>query len=481
MKNRLILIVFTFLCLFTGQITFGQDYNGGNGGTNFDDPNYMWNLGWLQNVCVGSGCNQLNNVDVTNDYHYLRSILEQWEIYKIEPSSGGGAGDVEELMRKIQEDERLFLWFKDEDTDAFDSAIAITEENEPPGEHWYLGTSMGRDCDDTYYNLQNQCSPGFIITDGNNPNRVATDGQALVMVKKDSDRTAEISLKLDNYTPAIGSNYPIWSGTGITGNGISASYAGNSTSNFNMKITQELSTNGKIEIINENKTNFSAQINGIKDKINDLADNFKSFVEAKGNKVTEGQKFLDFTGTIERWNVDMLNDGTRSGKATSLDLKGTYTMTMPKIKIPIYESGVAHLYATIDLGTATGSANIKGIFDDSTEATAEFEGGFELGFTAFSGGVSAVIGDEEKLCAAATGTVNIGYFKVGGTLMANNLGRVILLTPRLKIGEVGADYSLSVKVNIGTLEEKCEIIAGSFPIWNEQDIPYSPWIIYSAD
>ena len=96
MKNRLILIVFTFLCLLSGEITFAQDYNGGNGGTNFDDPNYMWNLGWLQNVCVGSGCNQLDNVNVTNDYHYLRSILEQWEIYTIEPSSGGGAaGDVE--------------------------------------------------------------------------------------------------------------------------------------------------------------------------------------------------------------------------------------------------------------------------------------------------------------------------------------------------------------------------------------------------
>ncbi|OIV40448.1 hypothetical protein [Flavobacterium johnsoniae] len=493
MGNKFIFIVLTFFCLLTGQFTFAQDYNGGNGGSPMDDPGYLWNLGWLNEVCVGSGCNMnhLDNVNVQNnfteDYIYLWNVLHSFEAYDYDFSSGGsGAADAEELLHQIEENPQFFLWFKDQDTDAFHSAVAITKEDISPGindpvDYWYLGTSMGKDCDDTYYNLANQCSPNFIITDGNNPNRVATNGKALVMVKKDSDRTANISLAFDKFTPAIGSNYPIWSGTGITSNGISASYSGSSTSNFNMKITQALSTSGKIEIVNEGKANFSAQINEIKEKINDVSDVFRNFVEAKGTKVTEGQKALDFTGTIERWNVDMLNDGTRTGKATSIDLKGTYTMTMPKIKIPIYETGIAHLYATIDLGTGTGSANIKGIFDDSTEATAEFEGGFELGFTAFSGGVSAVIGDEDKLCAAATGTVNIGYFKVGGTLLANNLGRVILLTPHLKIGEVGADYSLSVKVNIGTLEEKCEIVAGSFPIWNEQDIPFSPWIIYSTE
>ncbi len=47
--------------------------------------------------------------------------------------------------------------------------------------------------------------------------------------------------------------------------------------------------------MNENKISYSSKIQSIVAKINDVSDTFKSFVEAKGRKVSAGTKSLFLT------------------------------------------------------------------------------------------------------------------------------------------------------------------------------------------
>lgn len=332
-----------------------------------------------------------------------------------------------------------------------------------------------------YCNLMNVIPPtedAFIITDSNNPNRIVKNGQTLVMVNSGSAREASMSM-----TTSFG-GYLTWSGTGVTGNDSSATYSGTTSTSVVVSTgSGGISATGNIQIVDENKISYQSKIDGIKTKINDMAENIKAFVESKtsGSKISESSKFLTLTGTIESKNVDMYADGTKYGNATSFDLMGTLTQTMPTIKIPIYSIGVVNMFAALNLGSATGSIDIKGALDDSTAAKAEIEGGFEIGFTAVSGSVSAEVGDSNHICGEAKGSIKAEAFKYRASVMTNTDGSGVLLTPTLKLGKISADFSLSVKINMGTIDETCQYKVGEYTIWEAEDYPLNPVILYQKN
>ncbi|RVT71967.1 hypothetical protein EOD40_16230 [Flavobacterium sufflavum] len=315
----------------------------------------------------------------------------------------------------------------------------------------------------------------FSITDSNNPNRTVSNGQTLVMVNSGSARQASMDM-----TTSFGGDVT-WSGNGVTGNNSSATYSGtNSTSVIASCASSGIGATGNIQIVNENKISYASKIDGVKTKINDMAENIKAFVESKtsGSKISESSKFLTLSGTIESKNVDMYADGTKYGNATSFDLKGTLTQTMPTIRIPIYSIGAINMFAELNLGSATGSIDIKGALDDSTAAKAEIQGGIEIGFNAVSGSVMAIIGDPEHLCGEAKGSIVAEAFKYSGTLMTNTDFSGVLLTPTLKLGKISAPYSVSAKINIGTANETCTFISGTYKIWEGEDFPLTPVLLY---
>lgn len=312
----------------------------------------------------------------------------------------------------------------------------------------------------------------FIITDSNNPNRTVKNGQTLVMVNSGSAREASIDM-----TTSFGGDLT-WSGTGVTGNGSSATYSGTTSTSVIVSVSGGPSATGNIQIVPESKISYASKIQSIGTKINDVSDSFRSFVEAKGSTVSEGTRSCSLTGTIESKNVDMYADGTKYGNATSIDLNGTFSMAMPKVKIPIYTAPAVSVFATLDLGSATASLNVNGSLDDSTSAKVDLEGGFELGFTAASGAISATLGNADHFCAEATGTVSVGYFKVGGKVEGNSNATGLLLTPVVKVGNIKADFSVTALINIGTYQEECKLYEGEYEIWPAHDFPYSPIILY---
>lgn len=156
-------------------------------------------------------------------------------------------------------------------------------------------------------------------------------------------------------------------------------------------------------------------------------------------------------------------------------------MTMPKVKIPIYTVPAVNVFATLDLGSATASLNVNGSLDDSTSAKVDLEGGFELGFTAASGAISATLGNADHFCAEATGTVSVGYFKVGGKVEGNSNATGLLLTPVVKVGNIMSSFSVTAMVEFGTISEECKLYQGNYEIWPAHDFPYSPIILYQKN
>jgi len=486
MKNKFIITVCTFLCLFMNHNSSAQDYNF----YDKDDPNYVWNLqGDLKGLCVGSGCNQLNTVYVQNNYTnsrniaYLASLLQTSDIIYITRGSESDGGGTASGMDDLPPD--VFQWYRDKDLDGFDSGVAITKEYISPGandpvDYWHLGKSMGsNDCDDNVYNLQNICPYNLILKDLDNPERTTSHGAPLVMVNKGSDRSATIEIDLQQENgPGIGNQGAIWSGTGISGSGYKVTYSGNQSSTITMQSNPGFTSTASIEIVPEAKVSLSADIQLFENEINNVTNAFKSFVEEKGNTVEAGTQSCSLTGTVERKNVDMYADGSKYGTATSFDLKGTLAQKMPKVVIPLYESGIVNITLNINMGVGTGSVNVKGTIDDSTAAAVEIEGGFEVGFTAFSGEVSATAGLANSLCAEATGSLNVGYFTGGATIRGDSNLKGLILDPTVKVGEISFDYSVSVKVDVGTFNEKCEFLSGHKVIWNEQTIPCASIVLY---
>lgn len=479
MKKYYILAL-TFLCLLMGQCGFAQLSSG--------------DAEELEEVCVGLGCEhvgedgwwqyhtsqtfeQLADVTVTRTPHY-NSTTDMTYSYLLNYRNMSNLDQYAYSEFTIGPDAPLTrIWYYDHDRDGYYGDISPSESS--PGNYWELWT-YGYDCDDNNITIINDCiiepesliENAFTITDSNNPNRTVSNQQTLVMVDSGEEREASM-----NMTTSFGGDIT-WSGTGVTGNGSSATYSGTTSTSVGLSVSGSLAATGNIQIVNENKISYSSEIQSIGTKINAVSDTFRSFVEAKGSTVTAGSKSCSLTGTIESKNVDMYADGTKYGNATSIDINGTYSMTMPKVKIPIYTAPAVNVFATLDLGSATASLNVNGSLDDSTAAKVDLAGGFELGFTAASGAISATLGNADHFCAEATGTVSVGYFKVGGKVEGNSNATGLLLTPVVKVGNIKADFSVTALINIGTIEERCELYKDDYEIWPAQDFPYSPIILY---
>lgn len=447
----------------------------------------------LEEVCVGLGCEhvgedgwwqyhtsqtfeQLADVTVTRTPHY-NSTTDMAYSYLLNYRNMSNLDQYAYSEFTISPYAPLTrIWYYDGDTDGYYGDISPSESS--PGDYWQLWT-YGYDCDDNNITIINDCiiepeSPienAFTITDANNPNRTVSNQQTLVMVDSGDEREASM-----NMTTSFGCGEGLtWSGTGVTGNDSSATYSGTSSTSVGVSCASGgLAATGNIQIVNEDKVNLSYKIAEIENKINDVSDAFRSFVEAQGSTVSPGTKSLSLTGTFERKNVDMYADGTKYGSAVSLGLNGTYALKMPEIEIPFATYGLLSAKANLNLGTATGAINITGTLDDSTAAKAEIEGGFELGFTAMSVELKAVLGVEKKLCIAATGGIEAGYFKVKATVKSDTNGNAVLLTPEVKVGEVSIAYHFTVSAYNG----QCTLDEGTYPILNEQTLPYNPVILY---
>lgn len=77
--------------------------------------------------------------------------------------------------------------------------------------------------------------------------------------------------------------------------------------------------------------------------------------------------------------------------------------------------------------------------------------------------IVGVLGIADSFCIEASGGIEAAYFTLSSKVNANTDGEV-WLTPKLKVGALIATFSLQAKVDVGTFEERYELIFEDYMI-----------------